>query len=247
MPASRIILSRCLFALLFPAMFAPAQAQLPEPADPGRPGGASLAAPNLPPHGLLDSTRAVPPASADKYRMSRDYPCVDIGFGLRTFSPDLSGLSKVYGGTPSFGLSPIVSGVVELACTENFGAQVDAGASFASGDNQAYQGLAGLEYRCRPSSSPDLRLCFGAGVAVCSFRGESSLIIAEGGATGFYTSAGLGYPLGRDRTMEIYAGYCSYPRVSTVFPSYATPETPGINASVKLSSVIVGLRLKRLM
>jgi hypothetical protein len=247
MPVSRMFLCGCLLALLLAAMVAPAQAQIPEPPDPGRPGDASLALPNHPPADSLDGTHAVPPASADEYRMPRDYPCLDIGFGLRTFSPDLSGLRNVYGGTPSFGLSPLVSGVVELACTEKFGAQVDAGASFASGDNQAYQGLAGLVYRCHPSSNPDFWLCFGAGVAACSFRGQTSSIITEAGATGYYTSAGLGYPLGRDRTMEIYAGYCSYPRVSTVFPSYAPPETPGIDASVKLSSVIVGLRLKRLM
>jgi hypothetical protein len=224
---SRTRVSRYLLVLLIPALLVSARAQVPESPD------------------SLPGVGAIPLAPAQGYHFPRAYPCLDVGFGLRTFSPDLSGLSQVYGATPSFGLSPVLCGVVEIGCSGTLGIQVNAGRSLGGGSNEGYQGLAGPLLYLHPFSNPGLRPCLSAGVAICSFRGSTTeqSIVTVAGATGFYASAGLEYRLARGRAIAIYAGYCSYPRVSSSY----TGGGQAIDAAVDFSSAIIGIQLEESM
>lgn len=190
---------------------------------------------------------ALPLAPAGALRFPRRYPSLDLGVGIRHLNPDLSGLAEVYGGTPSFRLSPIICGVVEIALSDVVALQLDAGASLAGGESTGYQGLAGIMFQPRLFPDPDLRVGLGGGVAVCWFHGESSGITTEAGATGYYLCAGLERRLDADSAVELYGGYSSYPRVSTDYASASDPESALIPASVDFSQAVVGLRLKVLV
>jgi hypothetical protein len=193
------------------------------------------------PDSLL-SVGAIPLASAEGYNFPRDYPCLDVGVGLHTFSPDLSSLVELYDGVRALGLRPVVCGVVEIACSDALGIQVDAGKSL-----DGFQGMAGLVYYFRPFSNPDLRPCLSAGVTICSFHAREPNIITRAGARGFYARAGFEFRLGRSGAVAFYAGYCSYPRISAIFTPCSAPADQGIDVSVDPSSAIVGFQLKGLM
>ena len=233
---SRTHAPRYLLALLIPAMIASARGQLPEPADSRGPGQTDRPlTSSLTPDGSAPAD-TIPLASARGYHFPREYPCLDAGAGLRTFNPDLSGLSGIYDGTPSFNLSPLFCIVIELACSNVISIQLDSGISLASSEYKAAQGIAGPIFYFHPFSNPDLRLWLGTGVAVCSFKGEESGLITGAGANGFCATAGLECPLGQSHALDVYGGYCSYPRVSGTYQQS--------KPSVDFSNVIVGLRLK---
>ena len=171
----------------------------------------------------------------------RRYPALDLGFGLCTFSPNLSDLSAVYGHTPSFGLNPMFSASVEIAFSRTFGVLGDAGSSLMAAESRAAQGTVGLVAHLPPFSSRQLRPFLGAGVALCSMSGNDSETITDAGATGWFGRAGVEYPLGPSAALDLYGGYYAYPRVST--DTYVAGQPTRI--SFDLSNVVVGLRYKR--
>ena len=227
--------SRCLFALLIPAILAAAGSRRAHAQS-----RSDVAVSNPRP-----SAGRIPLAPSKGYACPRHYPSLDVGLGLRTFAPDMSGLSGVYGGTPRFGFSTLLSGVVEIGVSDLFSFQADAGTTLTS-ENQGYQGLAGIAFSLRSFSNPNLRTRFGAGVAICSFKAEVFHIITEAGATGLYACGGLEYLPLPHTAFEIYGGYTLYPRVSTLTDLRIGPGPYDqvFHASVDFSRVIIGLRFK---
>jgi hypothetical protein len=183
----------------------------------------------------------IPFSPAQGQPFPRRYPALDLGFGLCTFSPKLSDLSEVYGHTPSFGLNPMLSASVEIAFSRSFGVLGDAGFSFMGTQSSAAQGTVGLVTHLPAFSSRRIRPSLGAGVALCSMSGMDSETITDAGATGWFGSAGVEYPLGLTAALDLYGGYCAYPRVHTD-TFVAGQRTP---ISFDLSNVVVGLRYKR--
>ncbi len=183
----------------------------------------------------------IPFAPARGQPFPRRYPALDLGFGLRTFSPRLSDLSEVYGHTPSFRLNPMLSASVEVAFSRTFGVLGDAGVSVMSTESSAAQGMVGLVAYFPASSSRQLRPYLGAGLALCSMSGKDSGTITDAGATGWFGRAGVEYPLGPGAALDLFGGYCAYPRVFT--DTYLAGQPTRI--SLDLSSVVVGLRYKQ--
>ncbi len=183
----------------------------------------------------------IPFTPAQGQPFPRRYPALDLGFGLCTFSPKLSDLSEVYGRTPSFRLNPMLSASVEIAFSRTFGVLGDAGFSVVGGESSAEQGTVGLVAYLPALSSRQLRPSLGAGVALCSMSGKASETITDAGATGWFGRAGVEYPLGPTAALDLYGGYCAYPRVFT--DTYVAGQPTRI--SLDLSNVIVGLRYKR--
>jgi hypothetical protein len=183
----------------------------------------------------------IPFSRAQRQPFPRRYPALDLGFGLCSFSPKLSDLSEVYGHTPSFGLNPMLSASVEIALSRTFGVLGDAGFSPTSGENSAAQGTVGLVTYLPAFSSRQLRLSLGAGIALCSMSGKDSETITEAGANGWFGRAGVEYPLGPTAALDLYGGYCAYPRVFTD----ASVAGQWTRVSLDLSNVVVGLRYKR--
>ncbi len=196
-----------------------------------------------------ESTTPAPEAREGKIPFSpahgqpfpRRYPALDLGLGLRTFSPRLSDLSEVYGHTPSFGLNPMLSASVEVAFSRTFGVLGDAGISVMSTEGSAAQGMVGLVAYLSTFSPRQLRPYLGAGVALCSMSGKDSGTITDAGATGWFGRAGVEYPIGHSAAVDLYAGYCAYPRVFT--DTYVAGQPTRI--SLDLSHVVVGLRYKQ--
>lgn len=236
--------ARLWVSILISGLVVSAGAQTPEPPDSSR-TAAALPAPSIRPTSIPSlNVGEIPLAPAAGYRLPRKYPRLDLGAGVRTFNPDLSGLSNAYDGTPSFGLSPMFCWMIELACADVVGLQADAGVIPSNDTREAFQGTAGLVAYLHPFANPALRPCLGAGVAVCSFRAEADDIITVAGETGFYVTAGLEYLLGPDAALNFYSGYCSYPRVSTTYVDYSVSGGQEIDVSLDLSNVTFGLRLK---
>lgn len=214
----------------------------PGAAPPAAPEAAfSTAAPSLP--DTLHDPDRIPLASDAGYRLPRDYPALEIGFGLRTWNPDVSGLAPVYGKTPTFPLSPLVCSVVTLSLSDVWAVQADAGTTFTRDRNYAYQGLLGLVVRPSLGSAATLRPFLGAGVTACSFHGEESETASEGGKTGFYAHAGTSFRLSPGSSLEIYAGYCWYSPVTTEFSIGGAPEER-VQLKVELSTLILGARVQ---
>ena len=184
----------------------------------------------------------IPFAPAQGQPFPRRYPALDLGFGLCTFSPKLSDLSGVYGRTPSFRLNPMLSASVEIAFSRTLGVLGDAGFSLIGGGSSATQGTVGLVAYLPAFSSRQLRPSLGAGVALCSMSGKASETITDAGATGWFGRAGVEYPLGPSAALDLYGGYCAYPRV---FSDTFVAGQP-TRVSLDLSNVVVGLRYKRL-
>jgi hypothetical protein len=183
---------------------------------------------------------AIPFSPAQGVPFPKRYPTLDLGFGLSTFSPKLSDLSEVYGGTPSFGLNPMLTASVEIAFSRTFGILGDAGFSIFSTESSATQGTVGLVAYLPAFSSRRLRPSLGAGVALCSMYGKDEEIITDAGATGWFGRAGIEYPLGRTAVLDLYGAYCAYPSVSTDTFVAGQPT----RVSLDLSNVVVGLRYK---
>ena len=183
----------------------------------------------------------IPFSPAQGQPFPRRYPALDLGFGLSTFSPKLSDLSGVYGHAPSFRLNPMLSASVEIAVSRTFGVLGDAGFSLMDGESSAVQGTVGLVTYLPAISSRQLRPSLGAGVALCSMSGRDSETITEAGATGWFGRAGIEYPLGPTAALDLYGGYCAYPRVFT--DAFVAGQLTRV--SLDLSNVVVGLRYKR--
>lgn len=211
----RLLAVLVILALLGPPASGDVCAQAPA-SDPARPTG------------------AIPLASPAGFRYPEHYPDLLLGLGVRTFGPDFAGLTRVYDRTPSFGLSPILCGLCELALAEFISLQADAGLSIAPGGASGYHALAGLAGRWPLSSA--LRPCLGAGVTFCAMRAEASDIITLAGSTGAYVTAGFDWLTGTDLVIDLFGGYCFFPEESTEFE--------GIAASIDFSGPIFGARLK---
>ena len=178
----------------------------------------------------------LPLARGGRYPRYRSFPALDIGLGLRTFSPKLDGLSGVYGGTPLFEAFPMISALAEVAFTESIGIQVDGGGSVS---NQGFEATAGLFYYFHPISDPDFRPFLGGGLAICSIRLQDNSITTEGGATGIFLETGLEYDC-----FNVYAAYRSFPVVTAVFSDSQGDQTRTVNASVDFKGMAFGFRVK---
>jgi hypothetical protein len=186
---------------------------------------------------------ALPLAPAEGYSYPRYFPSLDLGIGLHTYAPDLSGLSKVFGKTPSLGISPLVTGIAELAIAEAFAIQIEGGLSMRKG--KAYQGALGGAYYIPLGSSGEVHAFLGAAILICSLGAEQSGIRVEGGGAGFSGTAGVEIMLGTTAATDIYAGFCSLPEVATSFNDWVSPtQRTSVPASIKLSSLVFGLRIK---
>ncbi len=183
----------------------------------------------------------LPLAPAERYPYPRYFPALDFGIGLRTYDPDLSGLTGVFGKVPSLGLSPFVSAITEIALTEAFALQLEGGMSV--GGEEAFQGSIGGIYYVPLTSSKKVRAFLEAAILLCSFNARQSGIIVEGGGAGASVTAGLQLLLGTSMAVDIYAGYSALPEVNTQFTDYSSTST-GIPASVDMSSAMFGLRIK---
>jgi len=183
----------------------------------------------------------IPFARAQGRPFPRQYPALDLGFGLCTFSPNLSGLSEVYGRTPSFGLNPMLSASVEIAFSRNVGALGDAGFSLMGSESDAAQGMVGLVAYLPAFSSRQLRPSFCVGVALCSMSGRESETITDTGATGWFGRAGVEVPLGHSAALDLFGAYCAYQGVHTDAFVAGQPT----RVSLDLSNVVFGLRFKQ--
>lgn len=193
------------------------------------------------------ASRAVgklPLAPAEGYPYPRYFPAVDFGFGLRTYSPDVSGLAGVFGRDPDLGLSPLLSGIFEIGFAEAFAIQLEGGSSV--GGEKAFQGSLGGVYYIPLSSSKKVRAFVGAAMIFCSLDSRYSGIVVNGGGSGFSGTAGLQLLLGTVAAAEVYAGYSSLPEVTTLYTDWSPSgaERVSVPASVKLSSPVLGLRVK---
>ncbi len=194
------------------------------------------------PAGSLASGK-LPLAPAEGYLYPRYFPALDFGIGLRTYSPDFSGLSGVFGRAPNLGVSPFLSAIAEMAIMEALAIQAEGGISV--GGDKAYQGSLGGVYYLPLISSKKLRAFVGAAYTFCSLHYSSSGIIVEGGGSGFSGTAGLQLHLGTAAAVDVYAGYSSLPEVTTQFSDWTVSGNRiTVPASVKLSSPMLGLRIK---
>ncbi len=186
---------------------------------------------------------ALPLAPAEGYPYPRYFPSLDLGIGLHTYAPDLSGLSKVFGKTPSLGISPLVFGIAELALAEAFAIQIEGGLSI--GGQNSYQGSLGGAYYIPLGSSREVHAFLGAAILICSLSAEQSGIRVEGGGAGFSGTAGVEIKLGTTAATDFYAGFCSLPEIATSFDDWVSPtQRTSVPASIKLSSLLFGLRIK---
>jgi hypothetical protein len=198
--------------------------------------------------GVTTNRGKLPLAQAEGHRYPRRFPALNLGLGIRTYSPDFSGLAGVFGTTSSFGSSPLLTCIAEMTVADALGIQLEGAMAF--GEGKSYQGSVGGAYYVPLLSSGTLRAFVGAGVLWGSINEEKSGIRVEGGGIGFSGTAGVQIQLGHDGAVDLFGGFYSLPQVATTFTDYRTPPqgtTPvmvTIPASVKLSSVIFGLRLK---
>lgn len=183
----------------------------------------------------------LPLAERDGARPPRTYPSVDVAVGVRSIHPDFGGLAKAYQGTPAIELSPIASAMLAVAMSEAIAIRLDAGISMAT--DTFSQAMAGIVYSLPAPAGAWLRPFVGAGGTWFSIQhlwhGDIQLSAA---ATGAYVTAGVAFVLGSVGGLEVYGGYCRYPRVTTDFEDWERPNER-IEASLDLSSPILGLRL----
>jgi hypothetical protein len=130
----------------------------------------------------------------------------------------------------------------EIAISRTLGVRGDGGSSLLGGVNTAAQGTVGLVAYFPAFSSRQLRPSLCAGIALCSMSGTDGNLVTMAGATGWFGRAGVEYPLGRSAALDLYGGYCAYPRVFTD----SDVGDPPTRASLDLSNVVVGLRYKLL-
>jgi len=181
---------------------------------------------------------AIPLAADPGYPRMRRYPTFDLGIGIRSFGPDLSGMSGVFLSLPSV-TNPLLTFSFEVAISEVFALLAD-GAHTAS-EPEVGEGLIGAIYYVQPFEDHDVRPYISAGIAICSIEIRSGPY-ADAGATGFFGNVGLefrAFPV----ALDVYAGYHGFPTVSTTWIDPYAAGTP-VGASLNLSSFVFGLRLK---
>jgi len=192
---------------------------------------------------VFSATRGnIPFAPPESLRYPRYYPALDFGLGLRTYSPDLSGTAKLFGKTPSFGISPLASGFVEVRIADAFAIQAEGAVSL--GGTACNQFTAGGSYFVPLVPTGSVQLFVNASVLLCSFRAESSGLVVEAGGSGFAGTAGVEFTLGQSGAVDVYGTWCSLPTIGTTFVRrISSTEQERIPASINLSSLIFGLRL----
>jgi len=187
-----------------------------------------------PPSGRL------PLAASGGMRPSRNYPLLlDCGVGLRTFNPDLNGLSEAFGSTPTFSFSPMVTGIIEIAVIEILSVMVEAG---ISPNDEGFAADAGIVFYVPLPANRDLRPFAGVAMSWCSVGGSYSGLNMTGGARGFTFTIGLEYVAKGVLAFDLFGGYSSFPTVSTTFADYSPPRS--ISATLDFSGAAFGLRLK---
>jgi hypothetical protein len=192
-----------------------------------------------PPQGQLPSGPLPLSPSHLLYR-ERAYPfLLDFGVGIRTFSPDLDGLSQVFQGTPSFSYSPLVTAHVELAVVEMFSVQAEAGTSTSS---DGFTASVGFVFYVPIPTLRSLRPFIGAALEWCTVSGSYSGFDMAAGARGYSVTAGLEFLTKGVVGMDLLCGYAFFSPVSTTISDYtlAHPAT----ATIDFSGPTFGLRLK---
>jgi hypothetical protein len=185
----------------------------------------------------------LPLASAEGYVYPRWFTAVHLGIGLRTYSPDLSGLSEALGRNPSLRISPLLSALTEVALAEEFSLRIEGAISI--GGSKCYHFVIEPVYYIKQIASKSVRPFVSAGVLICSLDGEVSGIIVKAGGTGFSGTVGMEMLAGSAAALELYGSYCALPKVTTTFADWTSPsQRREVPASLNLSSLIFGLRIK---
>jgi len=198
--------------------------------------GLSAARTQGPPADSLRATGSIPFARVNESFGSTWGRAIELGIGLRTFNPDLSGLASAFEHTPSSVLTVVVSALIEADISKVGGIQLDAGPLLSTAGLSGCQGLLGVILYPPLLIRPAHRVFLNGGMSAASFSYEKSDLIAKAGHSGWYAGAGWERRLGRDREVQFYGAYSSAPRVSK--------NSSGGSAWVDVSSVMVGARIK---
>ena len=198
------------------------------------------------PPGFPKNVGTLPLAPAEGYPYPRYFPAIHIGLGMRTFNPDFSGLAAALQKTPSLGVSPLMTGLVEIAIIEAISIQAEGGVSI--GGEESFQGSIGAVYYLPLNSTRSVRLFAGAAFFGWNFSALLSGIRVDGGQSGFCGTAGVEIHVNQAAAVDLYGGYCPLPTVSTIFYDYQrSPQSAqAVPASVKFSSLLLGLRISSL-
>jgi hypothetical protein len=194
---------------------------------------------------------SLPFAPAIDHHMPRYYPSLALGIGLRTLSPDLSGLTAATG-TPAISEGILLDFLPELLVTREIGVQVDLG----FGRGPTYTSGATIVLYAHPFENPDLRPFLELG-GVWTFitgdlgsgpqNGHMGYFGTAGG--GVRAGAGIEYLSAEGPGIALDVSYEHIARKSDLFYDWGDWTGSGesyrvVPVSVDLSSFRFGIRVK---
>ncbi len=183
----------------------------------------------------------LPLAPDPGYPRLRHFPAFDIALGIRSSSPDMSGLSNVYNGDPGEQSAQLGLGV-EISLSEAVGIQVEG--AWTIGDQLVADGWLGVAYYFAPFEDRNLRPYIAAGAALTSIEIRKGIYTDAGGA-GIGVLAGIEYIVELAVAFDLYGGYKFLPDVTGSFTE-AYGSRVSIPASISLRGPVVGVRIKAL-
>jgi hypothetical protein len=201
--------------------------------------------------GTLHGDESLPLASEFGVHIPRYYPSLAFGIGLRTLSPDLSGLTAATG-TPATSTSILLDFLPELLVTEEIGVQIDLG----FGEGPTYTSGVTMVLYTHPFDDPDLRPFLELGGVWTNMTGGLGSGPQNGPYVYFRTAgggvrAGAGIEIISDEGVGIAldVSYEHIARKSDVFNDWGYWPGSGysyrvVPVSVDLSSFRFGIRLK---
>jgi hypothetical protein len=194
----------------------------------------------------------LPLAWAPGLKMPRRYPHIAVAVGLRTISPDLSGLRGGAIGSNKVFISPLFNIVTELVVTEEIGIQVDWGHSSFEYNTAG----ATLVFYTHPFDDPEVRPFLEAGGVWTSVHTGLSgagdpVIYMQAASGGVRAGIGVEYIPDNSVVVVLDVSYEYVAKKSDAFVDYSFYSggqystipivTP---VSVDLSSVRFGIRIK---
>jgi hypothetical protein len=201
--------------------------------------------------GTAHGDESLPLAPVIDQHMPRYYPSLALGIGLRTISPDLSGLTAATG-TPAISEGILLDFLPELLVTGEIGVQVDLG----FGRGPTYTSGATIVLYAHPFENPDLRPFLELGGVWTFITGDLGPG-PQNGHMGYFRTAGGGVRAGAG--IEIISGegvgialdvsYEHIARKSDVFYDWGYWPGSGdsyrvVPVSVDLSSFRFSIRVK---
>lgn len=194
---------------------------------------------------------SLPLAPAIDHHMPRYYPSLALGIGLRTLSPDLSGLTAATG-TPAISEGILLDFLPELLVTREIGVQVDLG----FGRGPTYTSGATIVLYAHPFNYPDLRPFLELGGAWTFITGDLGSG-PQNGPMGYFRTAGGGVRAGagieylsaEGPGIALDVSYEHIARKSDLFYDWGDWTGSGesyrvVPVSVDLSSFRFGIRVK---